>query len=291
MRKLRRGSLSKKPVPAALAIIRDIAVTRDGTIHWVEQPLVEQLAPTDPLRLRLVASDPEVRHALKMFRSAHAKWVKALRRAHLSAQADADHRSALRDLEIVMRDVLVPAILRAEAQRRRGLAATPPDMTELAGKVVRRVNANRVLAVDVFLRRHPHWKDPSLWTAPDAVRYLAKAVASEARFISSKQKQADRPKIARGEHRFRGRSETAALRQERARLKRLRRGLELLRQLYRTLPSAQRRIVLEMKRAKCGPYVAASRLGIARSAAVALRARAQRLLAKDLQSRRSSTLH
>lgn len=98
-----------------------------------------------------------------------------------------------------------------------------------------------------------------------------------------RQRAEDRPKVSRGEQPFRGPSETVALQREQARLQRVSRGMSVLRRLYEQLPAEQRRIVLEMRRSGCGPYEAAGRLGLARSTAVALRARAERLLAKERQ--------
>lgn len=280
----------RAPVPAALAMTHHIGL-QDGKVVHVEQPLVEQLAPTDPLRLRLVASDPEVREALELVGDAHAKVVAALARATDSPEAAPAHEQAVRVHVSLVRGILEPAILRAEKRQRMLVAATPPDHAALASAVGRRVTADRVLAVDNLLRRNPSWKDPALWTAPDTIRYLAKAVHSEAHFIFLRQREADRPKKSRGDRPFRGPSESVALRQEQMRLHRVQKGLQLLRKLYRTLPADQRRVVMEMAQAKCGPYQAARRLGLARSTAVALRARAERLLAKNQQSRRSSALH
>src|SRR2546422_11454925 len=69
-------------IPAALATTYHIRV-EGGEIRHVERPLVEQLAPTDPLRLGLVDSEPDVREAIELAKDADAKVVAA--RAHAPA--------------------------------------------------------------------------------------------------------------------------------------------------------------------------------------------------------------
>jgi len=280
----------KKPIPAALATTRHLEL-QDGTVRHFERPLVEQLAPTHPLRLRRVASDPDVQEALELTKTTHAKVVQAREVAASTPEAAAAYACAVRAHRSILRDVLVPAILEAETGRRELVALTPPDHTALARAVGRGVNGDRILAVDNLLRRNPHWKDLALWTAPDCRRYLAKTLRMEARFVALRRRAADRPAISRGERPFLGPSESAVLRSEQARLKRVRDGLRLLQRLYQDLPADQRRIVIEMARQKCGPYAAARRLGLARSTAVALRARAERLIAKQRQNVRRAALH
>jgi len=285
-----RRSRRKKPIPAALATTTDIEIV-EGEIRTVTRPLIEQLAPTDPLRMRHVASHAEVRSATEVVHALHAEVIQAARHAAESPAGAAAHRAAVRAHQEAIREVLNPAILKAEAEHRTELRRRPAVPGELAGRVLQRLNADRVLAVDTLLRRNPHWADPDLWTTADTVRYLAKAVASEARFIASKQEAANRSRISRALPSFRARSESEAMLHERLRLRKVRKGMLLLQQMYRASPSDQRRIVTEMAKAKCGPYAAASRLGLPRSAAVALRARAERLLAKKTQTRRSVALH
>jgi hypothetical protein len=71
------------------------------------------------------------------------------------------------------------------------------------------------------------------------------------------------------------RRETAAERRSRLKL-----WASVLLTLQDTAPSDQRRILGAMAERECGPYAAASALGLPRSAAVALRARAARLVKK-----------
>lgn len=178
-----RKSRRKKPVPAALAVTSHV-VLEEGVIKTIERPLIEQLAPTDPLRICLVASDPDVREALELASFTRAQVVHLLKLTAPTPEWAAAHAGALQAHASAVRDVLTPAILEAEEQRRLIVALTPADHAALARAVVRRVDGDRVLAVYNLLCRNPSWKDPALWTAPDTVRYLAKAVSSEARFLA-----------------------------------------------------------------------------------------------------------
>lgn len=291
----------KKPTPAALALTVHVEIA-NGQIRTVYRPLIEQCSPTDPLRLRLVASDPNVQKAFKMARASYARVLHAARHACTSAEAAFEHDAAVRAHEALVRGFVRPTILRAEA-RRRVLNSIPPDLAELARKVIPEATADHVFAVQNLLRRNPHWREPLLWEAPDTFRYLRKAVRSEARFIALRQRISELP-LKRAEpaqrnpgvrllRTFRSPAEAPLLRREELaeRRRRQRKGLELLQRLRDGLPPDHLRILGLMQREGCGAYEAAGRLGLTRSTAVAFLARARRLRAKVLKSQGSAALH
>lgn len=272
---LRRGR-RKAPVPAALA-----------------PGVVEHLSPSDPLRLRFVISDPEVCEAFRMARSTREKLVQALDREIEGVTQETIDASAaaLRVHQTTVREVLGPAILRAEARRRLQLARNPPTHADLASRVVTSIDGDLLLAMDKLFRRNPHWRDLAVWSARDCAPYLAKAATTEARFIAARSRRADRRVIVRGQISSGGPSEETAIKLERARQKKIERGMRLVRELRGTLPINQRRVLDEMNSGKCGAYRAATRLGLGRGVAVALLARAERFHIKQTQNVRKTALH
>jgi hypothetical protein len=296
LRKPRR----RKPIPAALATTLDVVV-EEGEVRTIRQPLIEQLCPTDDLRLRRVTSEPEVREALDMVSASHRQVVEALKRAASSPEAAAALRRTREGHEALVKEFLEPAILRAERRLKLSLAAAQPKAAELAAKVVERVDGDRLLAADTLVRRNPHWRDPAVWSAPECIRYLARSLGSEARFERFRRlrtcgSESRQPSAIIGrelaippEARFsplsaevprrpgrRGAPMIDPLREE-ARQKRVERGLRVLRRLHAAATPDQRRVLDLMRSGRCGPFAACARLGLPRSTAVALCARAKRL--------------
>ncbi len=290
----------RKPIPVALAVNREFAIV-DGRVRSFERPLVDQLGPLDDLNLRLVADDERVREAMTETRIAFRRYREALKQAAESPEASRTHIQLLRAWEIQKDQYLKPTVERALRRRAALLKADPPEVSEIDARLGAMPTADRFLAVHALLRRNPHWRDPLLWSAPDTRRYLAKAVASEARFLSKRQRSADRmsrlgarltrrlPEDAVSrlpsrkpspEQMLEAKQEKDVARQER------RLALRVLRKLRRQqIPISQKRILEEATAAGCGLYTAASRLGLPRSAALALRNRASRLLDKEMQNR------
>ncbi len=160
--------------------------------------VMKALGPLDPLRVRLVQDDAGVQQALALVTDAHRAVVEARHRAPASPEAAREHERAVRAHRDLVRDVLDPTIREAEAQRRRALAATPPDLAGLAppraplrrkrGGIRYRVTAaDRVLAAEKILETNPAWRDPLLWNATDTRRYIMRALDRKADAVAFKE--------------------------------------------------------------------------------------------------------
>ncbi len=175
-----RRSLRGKPIPAALATTHHIALEGSRIRHF-EQPLVDQLSPTDPLRLGLVASDPDVREALGQLKVASDERLRTLQLAGTSPEGADAHRGAVRFQQAIYEGVLLPAILKAEQGRRMLLALTRPDRAAMATAAGRPLDLDTRLALERVLSRMPLAKDAALWKvrAAGAVGYLVAAISHE----------------------------------------------------------------------------------------------------------------
>lgn len=172
------------PIPAALATTCQVAVV-GGEIRTIERPLVDQLAPTDHLRLGLVSSDPDVADALAHLEAANKERHKALLLAAKSPEYAEAHSAAVRVQQALHNDVLVPAILKAEERRRILQAVAPPDQAAMAAAAKRPLDLDTRVALERVLRRRPLAKDESLWQirTMGAARYLLAAVHHEVKRI------------------------------------------------------------------------------------------------------------
>jgi hypothetical protein len=132
--------------------------------------VMAQLGALDPLRVRLVADDPEVREALATLAAARPLGPSAV--------------------EAMARDILTPAILRAERRRvLRGEAARAfdlapglrPDVAAMAAATGLPLDLSTRVALENVLRRRPAARDAKLWqhTAAGAVGYLVRAARLE----------------------------------------------------------------------------------------------------------------
>src|SRR5436853_1050769 len=88
--------------------------------------VMEALSPLDPLRLRFVAHDPEVRAALEIVEARRQELAAARALAKSSHENARAHERAVRAHADLVRLVLEPAVRDAE-RRRALLAAAPPD--------------------------------------------------------------------------------------------------------------------------------------------------------------------
>jgi hypothetical protein len=167
-------------------------VIQGGVIRTVERPFVEYLAPGDPMRLGLVASDRDVRQALEVVAFAWARVLRTLEGAASSPDGAAVHEGAVRAHRYAG-EVLELAVLKAEARRRRLLAVIPPDRAGMATAAGLRLDIDTRLALETVLSRRPAAKDVALWQTPEAgaVGYLIAALRREVERIQASREGGD----------------------------------------------------------------------------------------------------
>jgi hypothetical protein len=157
---------------------------------------VESLVPTDPLRIRLVADDREVRKALRLASAAYEAVLRALASAADSPEARDAHVNAVREHQAILRNVLKPAVLVAEL--RQLAAIRHRNLRALASSAVRRVDDDRIRAVFALLRRHPNWSDrPALWSQPEIRPYVSRSVITESAWRARRELKAQRTALPR----------------------------------------------------------------------------------------------
>lgn len=176
-----RMARTRKAVPAALAMTHHV-VLEDGVVRSEKRPLVGQLAPTDPLRLRHVASDSVVVEALNRVRASHVRVREALKAAASSPEGGQAHREAVQAHASALRELEV-AVLTAERQRAVTLRGGP-DLNRLS-REVGATRGDQPAALQRMLRRFPQAADPLLWDAEDCRRYLRAILFWETKRIAA----------------------------------------------------------------------------------------------------------
>lgn len=276
--------------PADVAKTVHIEVEAAGMLRAVKRPLLEQLDGLE--RLHLVRDDPKVRAIVMLVADSHREVVAALKRAAESPELSAAHKRAVKKHVAAVQRLRAVALSALERRSR-----TQPDVAALARKVSPRQDADTLLAVDALLRSNPHWRDP--WERPDLMadshyaerlrRYFGTAVPLARQNVERAERRGDarlrraRRTLAQTNPRTIKEGVRTLLRlvrpTEDAALSRieLERHAALWSRLFAEAPDDQRRIMTQMKFGEMGPYEAAATLGLLRTTAVALRARAVRL--------------